>query len=223
MTLRFLQISFGILLGILVSGVILYPTFRGSGAPEVDLAELGFLPVPLEAPAFTLTSHRGESFSSTALEGRPTVVFFGFTHCPDVCPITLLNLTRALERIPDGAERVQGIMITVDPARDDPERLAAFMKGFDPSFVGLTGEADAIEEVARGFGVSYFERHLDDSATEEHVHTGYEEEREARGYLVDHTARSYVLDGEGRIVLTFAPYTSPERMAEALERLLALP
>lgn len=230
MTRRLLQIMIGIFLGLFISGLILYPTIRDERA-RVQAEEMGFLTSPLPPPSFTLTAHTGERFTSDDLRGRVAFVFFGFSNCPDVCPVTLHNLTRALGEIPDGPERVQGVMITVDPERDTPERLRDFMRAYDPSFVALTGEEPRIRAAAESFGV-FFRRADDvDPGDAAPVNPGGHEDHPAPteggsaadsgGYVVDHTARSYVLDPEGRIVLTFPPFATSEQMAAALRRLLA--
>ncbi|GAA6756239.1 SCO family protein [Thermus thalpophilus] len=133
-------------------------------------------------------------------QDKVVLLFFGFTHCPDVCPTTLLALKRAYERLsPQEQERVRVIFISVDPERDSPEVADRYAKNFHPSFLGLSGSPEAIQEVARTFGVYY-------------------QKTQYRGpgeYLVDHTATTFVVRG-GRLVLLF----SPEKV-EATDKVVA--
>jgi len=139
----------------------------------------------------------GQRFS-----GKILVIFFGYTSCPDVCPLTLSNLTRALGQMPEGGERVQVLLITVDPARDTPGRLKRYLSNFHPSFLGLWGSTEEIRSVADGFGV-YFSP-----------------PRGEGSYTVDHTARTFVVDPTGSIPLTFPPTATPEEIARDLGTLL---
>ena len=112
---------------------------------------------PRELPAFALTDQDGRRFGPEALRGHWTLVFFGFTQCPDVCPTTLATLvqvTRQLGDLPAEA-RPRVLLVSVDPERDTPERLAAYVRFFDPTFLGVTGDAAAIAEFARAFGVPF--------------------------------------------------------------------
>ncbi|MFN3179020.1 MAG: SCO family protein [Thermus sp.] len=117
------------------------------------------------------------------------LIFFGYVHCPDVCPTTMLALKRAYERLSPGEqEGVQVIFISVDPERDTPQVSDQYAKGFHPRFLGLTGSPETIQEVARTFGVYY-------------------QKTQYRGpgeYLVDHTATTFVVKG-GQLVLLFSP------------------
>lgn len=169
------------------------PVFHGqvmpAGAPVVD---------------FTLTAHTGEQVRLSDWRGRWVALYFGYTFCPDICPTTLAQLAQAQRRLGADASRVQVIMVTVDPERDTPERLAAYVSAFDPSFIGLIGTPNAIAAAAASLGV-YFAR---------------QEVESAAGYLMDHTASVLLLDPEGRLRLIWPPNTSSEFMAEDLSYLL---
>src|SRR5690625_2939132 len=136
---------------------------------------------PLPAADFTLTSADGP-VRLADLKGKVVVLFFGYTLCPDVCPMTLARLGQALEQLGDDAERVQVIMVSVDPERDTPERLKEYVRAFHPSFIGVTGTEEELAAVAATYGV-YF-------ATAEGS--------DATNYLVDHTATTTVLDRQDR-------------------------
>src|SRR5690606_32040737 len=106
-------------------------------------------------PAFELTDHTGARRSLADFRGKVVTVFFGFTQCPDVCPGTLIEMKEVMALLGDDAERVQTLFITVDPERDTPEVLAAYVPAFDQRFLGLYGTPDEIAKVARGYRVFY--------------------------------------------------------------------
>ncbi|WP_038055148.1 SCO family protein [Thermus amyloliquefaciens] len=137
---------------------------------------------------FTLEGPQGP-VQLSQLKDKLVLIFFGFVHCPDVCPTTMLALKRAYEELsPSEQARVQVVFISVDPERDTPEISDQYAKGFHPSFLGLTGSPQAIQEVARTFGVYY-------------------QKTQYRGpgeYLVDHTATTFVVKS-GQLVLLFSP------------------
>ena len=147
-------------------------------------------------------SHEGEEVSSSDFPGKILVVFFGYTSCPDVCPLTLSHLSRAFGKMGEEGERVQLLLITVDPARDTPARLHQYLEAFHPSFLGLTGSEEDIREVADAFG-AFFARN-----------------GEGDSYTVDHTARTFVIDPSGRIPLTFPVTATAGEMARDLAIIL---
>jgi len=132
-----------------------------------------------------LVDHNGQPRSLGDFRGKVIVVFFGFTHCPDVCPTTLAELARALEKLGADGDRVQVLMVTVDPERDTPGVLKQYVTALDPRFLGLTGDADAIARTAREFKVFY---QKSPGATPD-------------AYSVDHSSGSYVFDPQGRLRL----------------------
>jgi len=196
---RTFQILSGIMLGLAVA-----LWFLGRGGGRIPVSEAShFLPEPLEAPLFTLTSHQGAVVHSTDWPGRVLVVFFGYTSCPDVCPLTLTHLTRAFQIMGEDGGQVQVLFVTVDPERDTPQRLREYLASFHPSYLGLTGTEEEIREVALEFGV-FFAR-----------------SGEGEGYTVDHTARTFVVAPDGTIPLTFPVTATPEEMARDLSALLS--
>jgi protein SCO1/2 len=195
---RLFQILTGVLLGLAVAFWVLRPEKTGQ---ELDPARY-FLADPLPAPSFTLTSHKGDVVSSSDFGDKLRVVFFGYTFCPDVCPLTLSHLSQALRDMGEDRGRIQVLFVSVDPGRDTPDRLARFLGNFDPSFLGLTGSEEEIRAVADAFGV-FFAR------------VG-----EGEDYTVDHTARTYVIDPAGLIPLTFPITATPREMARDLAVLL---
>jgi protein SCO1/2 len=154
-------------------------------------------PSPRTLEAFELVDHRGSAFTAASLQGKWTLLFFGFTHCPDICPNTLNLLKRAAPGLGDA----QVVFVSVDPARDTTDKLAAYVAYFNPSFIGVTGEPKAVERFTQSLGV-----------------LAVRAEPAADGsYNVDHTASVLVVDPRGRLVGTISqPFT-----AESLQKVYA--
>jgi protein SCO1 len=159
---------------------------------------------PKPATNFTLTAAGGKQVSLSDFRGKTVALYFGYTFCPDVCPTTLADLAKAARKLGKKADNLQVVMVTVDPERDTPERLAEYMAYFNPTFVGLSGTVDQIAAAATAFGI-YYQKH---------------EGTAASGYLVDHTATISVLDREGRVKLVWPFGTMWEDMAADLAHLL---
>lgn len=161
-------------------------------------------PDPRPVPAVSLIDHNGAPFDRTQLEGRWSLLFFGFTHCPDICPITMAQLNQVEQRlVADGAgtDDVQTIFVSVDPDRDTPDRLAEYVKYFNEDFIGVSGGADQLQKLARGLGAVYF---IEDKDPE-------------TDYLVDHSASVFVIDPKGRLVGVFTTPHEPTDMAQRLQ------
>jgi protein SCO1/2 len=145
-----------------------------------------WFPQPRPIQDFTLTDEASQPFTLKDLRGHPTLVFFGFTHCPDVCPTTLAKLAQIAKGAAVPGLRV--LLVSVDPARDKPEQLEQYVHAFDPSFKGVTGEQAQVEKLAKEFGVAIARVEL------------------AGGdYTVDHSATVFLLDAQGRRVAVFTP------------------
>ncbi|WLD57342.1 SCO family protein [Salinispirillum sp. LH 10-3-1] len=164
-------------------------------ASVVALTVMQFRPATTtQTPTNSTYSHLGGDFELASLngpvrladfEGKAVMLFFGFTNCPDVCPTSMAVMRQVFEALPEQQkERVQGIFISVDPERDDLERLHAYTQFFHPNIVGITGTKEEIDAVTRQYAASYF----------------FEETDSAMGYMVQHTARTYVIDTQGTIV-----------------------
>jgi protein SCO1/2 len=151
---------------------------------------------------FVLTGTDGKPFSSSRLAGRPHAIFFGFTHCPDVCPTTLARLVRLRAALPEGAASFEIVFISVDPERDSPVEMARYAKLFDTPVIALTGTAAAIERVKLQYGV-YSAKAL-----------------QAGGdYTVDHTASVFLVDGTGKFFASLSPGEGDPAARAKLERL----
>ncbi len=159
---------------------------------------------PNAAPEFTLMSNTGQRVRLSDFRGRLVLLYFGYTFCPDVCPATLAEIAKAMEILGEEADRVQVIMITVDPERDSPEKLGEYVAHFDSRFLGATGTLEEIAQVATLYGI-FFEKN---------------EGTEATGYLVDHTATQMVIDQEGYLKLVFPFGTPGEDIAADLAYIL---
>ena len=159
---------------------------------------------PWPLPDFELTDTRGQPFHLNDIEGDLALIYFGYTHCPDVCPLTLLDIKKALKGMA-GHERVQVIFITLDPERDTPEVLARYLRAFDPDFTGLTGDSQTIQEVIKPYRV-----------VAEKETAAYS----AGSYLVNHTARLYLVNPQRELQLTYALGFDPAGLRNDLVLLL---
>jgi len=145
---------------------------------------------PKAAPDFTLTGADGQPFQLSAQRGKVVLLFFGFTRCPDVCPTTMADVAAAREQLGDDAKNTEVVFISVDPERDTSANTDAYVKRYDPSFIGLSGTPEELEPIKKAFGVTAIKRDLPNSQF---------------GYTVDHSAFLYVIDKQGtwRALLPF--------------------
>jgi len=159
------------------------------------------------ARQFSLPDVNGQVRTLADFKGKVVVVFFGFTQCPDVCPSTMAELAAVKQTLGDAGKDVVGIFVTVDPERDQPALLKAYLQNFGPDMVGLRGSPEQVREVAREFKVFY----------------NKVPGKTDTSYTIDHTAGSYVFDRQGRIRL-FTRYNSgAENLVADLRQLLAEP
>lgn len=151
---------------------------------------------------FTLTAENGQRVSDSDFHGRYMLAFFGFTNCPDVCPMTLQRIADAFEAAPHLKDRVTPVLISVDPERDTPEKLKAYVGYFGPTFRGLTGTPAEIGAVLKAYGVYAKKVPLKDSAL---------------GYTIDHSSFIYLFDPDGAFVTVFDPSMDSTALAEKLK------
>lgn len=215
-----MKLGLGGLALVLAIGILGLTVGRNIAAPTRYAGT--FLSEGLETRNFALAGPDGETVRLADFEGRITLLFFGFTHCPDICPLTLTRLARAMDLLDGDAEDVQVLMITVDPDRDTPERLQRYVTGFDPSFMGLTGSRTSVREVAAVFGI--YNEKADGPADGAGHDSGHD--AAAAGpdddYTVNHTSHVLAIDRDGLLRLLWSPEVTPEEIAADLERLLAL-
>ena len=152
---------------------------------------------------FTLTGVNGD-VSLSDFRGKMVLLYFGYTFCPDICPATLANVGQALRDLGTKAEDIQVIMVSVDPERDTPEKLAKYVAQFHPSFVGITGSQEELDKVASLYGIFYQKT----------------EGSNATGYLIDHTATLLVLDRDGYLKLVFPFGVTSDEIADDLKYML---
>jgi protein SCO1/2 len=166
-----------------------------SSAPQ--LASGTWLVQPRTVADFQLTDHLGRPFTAHDLQGKPSLVFFGFTHCPDVCPTTLVKLHEVKKAA--AIDGLQVLFVTVDPQRDTPTAVGLYVHAFDPEFIGLTGDPKAIEKMTAAFGVAAIRVDLPGG-----------------DYTMDHSAIVFLVDAHARIVGIFSPPFDTRRFAQDL-------
>lgn len=167
------------------------PKFKSTDITGVDYGK-----------SLDLFDHAGKPRRMEDFRGKAVVVFFGFTHCPDICPTTLAEAASALKKLGPDAERVQVLMVTVDPERDTQEVLAKYVTAFDPRFVGLRGDLAATQRAAKEFKIYFEKRKTGDT------------------YSVDHSGQSYVIDPQGRLRLLVRHDRISTDLADDLRTLL---
>jgi len=195
-----LSVGLGIFLVVAVAAVITFlfgrnDTFRGTSYDE---------PYPA-ASDFSLTRANGGTFRLSEQHGKVTLLFFGYTSCPDVCPTTMAELKQVLDRLsPNNLKQVQVVFVTVDPKRDTPERAQEYVDHFNSSFIGLSGSEDELAQVWNAYGIYRLEV------------PGVS----AAGYSVDHTARITMIDKNGNMRVSYGFDTPVEDLVHDLQLLL---
>lgn len=164
----------------------------GPGADQVQADDPR--PLPLTEMSFTLTDQSGRNVGPDTLTGKPALVFFGFTHCPEICPTTLSDISGWLDELGTDAERITPVLITVDPERDTVEILSEYVAFFHPAIQGWTGTPRETSKAAAGFEVRYRKVPLEED------------------YTMDHTAGVFLFDATGRFV-TAIDYHEPRDFA----------
>jgi len=193
-------------------GLLFALTHCESGGPQtadetvttVDPVELPELKDLAFGRDFVLTDQNGDRFDTATLRGKIIFLFFGYTTCPDACPMTLSKLARVYDLLGQEADRVQTVYVSVDPDRDTVETIREYLSYYSHPVVGLTGTFQEIKDVAGDFGVFYSKS---------------EEETEA-GYLVDHTTLVYLIDGKGKLRYLSHPEDEPEVLAALARKVL---
>ncbi len=192
-TLRNFRIVLWVLVAVAAIGATLLYRFA---PPERPLGVTG--------QAFALASTQGGTFTQDDLRGTPSLIFFGYTFCPDVCPTTLAETTAWREQLGLAPEELRIIFVTVDPERDTPEMVKAYVEGFDPSVIGLVGSVEETEKAKAAFGV--FSEKSGDVDSE--------------FYLVDHTALTFLIDADGTFEGTIAYEEASDTALGKIERMV---
>ena len=160
---------------------------------------------PLIGGPFSLVDTNGKRVSDRDFRGKLMLVFFGYAHCPDVCPTELQTMSTVMENLGPAADKVAPIFISVDAMRDTPQALANYMKNFDARITGLTGDQNDIASAAKAYRVYY--RKAGDSGNGD--------------YTVDHSAFVYLMDGSGKYITHFTFNTAPESMVAVIKKKIA--
>src|SRR5690606_16449241 len=185
------------------AGMLLSRMLSESRSPALASGTLLTPPRPL--PPVELTDHHGQAFGLERLEGRWSLMFFGFTHCPDICPQTLGVLAQVEKRLADlpQRQRPQVLLVSVDPGRDTLEQLASYVAFFSPSFTGLTAAQSTLDDFTRAMGAPTAITPFEDG-----------------GYTVDHSAAVFAINPSGALRALFSPPHSPQALAEDVRRLI---
>ena len=176
-------------------GIIFGQFIRHSSSPD---------PIPIGGP-FELVDQEGHAVTDKTFSGRPSVISFGYTSCPDVCPTTLMDLSNWLKALGSRADKLNVLFISIDPQRDTPAHLREFLSSFDPRIRGLTGTSEQIAAVAREFRV-YYRRVEENDGT----------------YSMDHTGAIYLMDKTGQFAATLSFKTEDSVAIERLRSLATL-
>lgn len=191
----------GLLIGAL-GAIALLPQVREQLLPAAGQQQSGTAAI---GGPFTLTDANGKTVTDADFRGRYMLIFFGFTNCPDICPAGLQLISVAMAKLGDKADKVVPVFVSVDPARDTPEKLASYVKNFDDRVVGLTGTPEQIAHIASVYRV-YYEKTPNESAPGD--------------YGMNHTSIIYLMGPDGKYVRHFTPMTDLDEMVQRLDKLL---
>ncbi len=150
---------------------------------------------------FTMVNHRSETVTEKSFAGKPTLLFFGYTYCPDVCPTELQVMAEALRRLGGKGKDIQPVFVSIDPARDRPDVMAAYVANFGEQFIGLTGSPQEVEGIASAYRVFYQKVENKDAPDT---------------YLMDHSSIIYLMDGDGKFLKHFSYSTDAAALAEGI-------
>lgn len=196
-------------LGLLVMGVALagFGVWNLTSETPYEWHGAAYDP-PRSGVDFTLTDTEGESLSTTELEGKVVLLYFGYTYCPDFCPATLTDFQRIKQDLGDDADQVAFVMVTVDPERDTPERMKEYLEFFDETFIGLTGSEEELAPIKDQFGIISMAGDATPQSDGDQV------------YWVDHSTKVYALDKDGNLALEYAFGADPADITEDVEHLI---
>jgi len=179
-TARILVAAGAFVAGLVLCAAVVLLVMGRDGAPSLpQVAAIG--------GPFSLTDHNGRTVTEQDLKGRPFLVFFGYTNCPDFCPTTMFEISEVLKKLGPDGDRTRALFITVDPERDTPAALKDYVSSFDPRIIALTGEPEAIAAVAKAYRAIFRRMPLKEG-----------------GYTMDHTAIVYLMGKDGRFVTPFS-------------------
>ena len=200
MRLRLLLVVLaGFLIGAIGGAAVLVT--KGAPAPPVETTGKALI-----GGHFALIDQTGKPITDRDFRGRYLLVFFGFTHCPDICPTELQVMAAALEALsPQERKEIVPVFITLDPERDTPDVMAAYVKNFGQDFVGLTGSAESISAVAKAYRIAY---------------SKFQQDKTSGDYTIDHSSLVYLMDKNGDYITHFAYGIPAAKITEMLRRYL---
>jgi cytochrome oxidase Cu insertion factor (SCO1/SenC/PrrC family) len=185
--------------------VTLLLAFAIGGYALWSAPKLGGSGVALVGGPFTMVNHKGETVTEKNFLGRPMLLFFGFTYCPDICPTELQVMTTALANMGEAGKDIQPILVTIDPARDTPEALASYVTNFSDKLVGLTGTPEQVKHMAQIYRVHYEKR---------------ENKADPSAYLMDHSAFIFLMGTDGKFIKHFSYTTDATLLADGIKKAL---
>lgn len=199
--MRKMRIIISVLTLVLAAGGFWYIIQSGGFGPLTGTARQA-IKIEIGGP-FELVNHWGENVTNEDYNGTNSLIFFGYTYCPDVCPTTLTNISTALDILGDDASDMNVLFITVDPERDKPEFLKEYLEHFHPAITGLTGNPNQIKKVAKAFGVYYAKSQQNSDDPDD--------------YFMDHTGLIYMMGSDGEYKAHFSHSIDPEELARRIK------
>lgn len=199
MSLSRLRLLLWVVVGLAALGMVVFIWTQSEREQTASQSSMGTIGGP-----FTLTASDGKPFPSSRLNGKPAAIFFGFTHCPDVCPTTLARLAKLRRQLGQGEDALSIVFVSVDPERDTPAEVANYMSLYETPIIGLTGTPAQVEQVKKQFRI--YSRKV---------------EQPGGGYSVDHTAAVMLMDKNGQFVATISPEEGDQVALDKLKRIVA--
>ena len=194
-------------MGLLVSGLVVLAAalgvFTAMDRQQAAPAIPGLLwPEPKTLGGFSAVDHENNPFTQADLRGKWSLLFFGFTHCPDICPVTLAVMDKVHEKVARGRD-VQSVFVSVDPERDTRQRMEQYLAAFNPEFIGLGGSAEQVAALTGQVGLAYFR----------------DETEDGDNYLIDHGGSLFMIDPRGRLVGIFSPPHDAANVTDRFNRI----
>lgn len=196
---------FKVLIGILVMIIVLWGVILYVHLDQNTKSDYYGMVSEREAPEFTLTDQDGAKVSLSDFKDKVVLIFFGYTHCPDICPMTMSVINNVMDQLGDQADRVQVVFVTIDPERDTKDKLKSYIPYYNENFIGLTGTPEEIDKVADDYNIFYSK----------------EEGESSSGYLMGHGSSVLLITPEGDILLRYPQNTmDPAAIAGDIEKIL---
>ncbi|MEY3197269.1 MAG: hypothetical protein RLZZ59_640 [Pseudomonadota bacterium] len=189
-----------IVISMIIATVAVYFLMTNSGATRAGIRDDYYSTWANVGGTFSLVDVNGKSFSSSQLRGRPNLIYFGFTFCPDICPTELQKISKVMDMLAKYNFEITPVFITIDPTRDTSSLLKGYLKSFNSQIIGLTGTTEQIEKVAKMYNVYY----------EKSAETANDE----KNYLLNHTAYIYLMDQYGKFVKLFDISANAEEIVD---------